>query len=633
MSAKTTHPVMRTVLGIIALILIVALGNILVGSLGIGHRGVDFTENKVHSLSDGTKSILHELGAPVVIRYYATRNTAYMPEELKLHMRHVDDLLKEYANLSNGKLQVQDLDPQPDTDAEDSANLDGITGQRINDENLYFGLAISCLDKSTRIPFLDPNDESMLEYQLSKAIAEVSTTKKPVIGVMSALNLEGSPAMMQGQQGSPPWIIYEQLKQTYEVKNLGMTPGPIDPKEVKVLLLFHPAEITPAAEFSVDQYLLQGGTVVACLDAFSWAAQRTGGNPMMGGGTPPTSTLPTLLKNWGVTFETSQVVADGKYATTEPTREGDRKAVGILTLPKEAMAKDDVITRGLDSITVYFPGGFTRTGAAGITMNTLLKSSDQSALVDPMKAMRLDPQLETSLDIQGRAYDLALSLTGNFKTAFPDGDPAYAEKPKKGEPPRDDSKKPESLKEATAAGHVFLIGDVDAFYDSTAYRSQNMGNMQMVSPANGNAPFLLNLLDQASGSSHLIGTRSRAATHRPFTVVEDMENEFNKTVGKKIAALEKQRDEASQKISSLQSQRSRGSELYLSPAQEEEAKKFREQQVNASKEIRGLQKDLKRQKEDLYGRIKGLNIVVVPAAVAIFALGLFITRRSLTRAR
>ncbi len=140
-----------------------------------------------------------------------------MPEELKLHMRRVDDLLKEYASLSKGKLRIENLDPQPDTDAEDSANLDGINGQRMDDQNLYFGLAISCLDRTSVIPFIDPRDETMLEYHLSKAIAEVSTPAKAKIGIMSALNLKGAPAMMPGQPPTPGWVIYQQLKQSFDL--------------------------------------------------------------------------------------------------------------------------------------------------------------------------------------------------------------------------------------------------------------------------------------------------------------------------------------------------------------------------------------------------------------------------------
>jgi ABC-type uncharacterized transport system involved in gliding motility auxiliary subunit len=626
---KSNSPITRATVAVIALVAIAIFANWLVSLSSFGNRGADFTEKQIHTLSDGTRAILSEIGAPVVLRYYASRNTDYMPEEIKLHMRRVDDLLKEYASLSKGKLRIENLDPQPDTDAEDSANLDGINGQRMDDQNLYFGLAISCLDKTSVIPFIDPRQETMLEYQLSKAIAEVSAPSKPKIGVMSALSLKGEPAGMPGQQAAPGWVIYQQLKQSFDIEDIPMTTTTIDPKSIKVLLLFHPAEITPEAEYAVDQYLLGGGTVVACLDAFSVAAQMSGGgNPMMGtAGTPTSSTLPTLLKSWGVSFESGKVLADPTYSTRMA---GNRDALAVLTLTKEAMPQtDSVITKDLDSVTLFLPGAFTVNATEGIKANTLIKSSNGSGFVDSVRASQLDPALSTSFRPAGTAYDLVTYLSGNFKTAFPDGKPQAAA-PADGAQPEQNAA---HIKESSSPGHVFLIADVDAFYDRFAYNVQNFGGVQMASPINGNASLLFNLLDQATGSKHLIGSRSRSAIRRPFTVVQKMEADFNKQVGTKIEEFQEKQKVAQQKLSDLQTQKSRGSELYLSPEQEAEIRKLRKEQVEYSKLIREQEKDLRRQKDKLAGKITLLNVAVMPMLVTLFGLGLFIQRRRSTRAR
>ena len=626
---KSNSPITRATVAVIALVAIAIFANWLVSLSSFGNRGADFTEKQIHTLSDGTRAILGEIGAPVVLRYYASRNTDYMPEEIKLHMRRVDDLLKEYASLSKGKLRIENLDPQPDTDAEDSANLDGINGQRMDDQNLYFGLAISCLDKTSVIPFIDPRQETMLEYQLSKAIAEVSAPSKPKIGVMSALSLKGEPAGMPGQQAAPGWVIYQQLKQSFDIEDIPMTTTTIDPKSIKVLLLFHPAEITPEAEYAVDQYLLGGGTVVACLDAFSVAAQMSGGgNPMMGtAGTPTSSTLPTLLKSWGVSFESGKVLADPTYSTRMA---GNRDALAVLTLTKEAMPQtDSVITKDLDSVTLFLPGAFTITGGSGVSANSLIKSTTGSGFVDSARASQLDPALSTSFRPSGTVYDLVTYLNGTFKSAFPDGKPQAAA-PADGAQPEQNAA---HIKESSSPGHVFLIADVDAFYDRFAYNVQNFGGVQMASPINGNASLLFNLLDQATGSKHLIGSRSRSAIRRPFTVVQKMEADFNKQVGTKIEEFQEKQKVAQQKLSDLQTQKSRGSELYLSPEQEAEIRKLRKEQVEYSKLIREQEKDLRRQKDKLAGKITLLNVAVMPMLVTLFGLGLFIQRRRSTRAR
>ena len=628
---KITHPVTRSAFGVAALVAIAVLANWLVSLTPLGNRGADFTEKQIHTLSDGTRAILGELDTPVVIRYYASRSSDYMPEEIKLHMRRVDDLLKEYASLSDGKLRIENLDPQPDTDAEDSANLDGISGQRMDDQNLYFGLAVSCLDKTSVIPFIDPRDETMLEYHLSKAVAEVSTPVKPRIGIMSALDLKGGPAMMPGQPPKTPWVIYQQLKQSFELEDIPMEAKEIDASSIKVLLLFHPAGITPETEFAIDQYLLNGGTVVACLDAFSVAAQMTGGgNPMMGmGGAPTTSTLPTLLKGWGASFESGKVLADPAFATRLA---GDRMGMAVLTLNRDAMPQDDnVVTKDLESVTFFLPGAFTITGGAGVAANSLIKSTTGAGFVDAMLASQLDPSLTTTFRPSGTAYDLVTHLSGTFKTAFPDGKPG-AEAPKENDEKKGDEK-PAWLKEGANPGNVFLIADVDAFYDRFAYNVQQFGGMQMASPVNGNSSLLFNLLDQAVGSKHLIGSRSRSAIRRPFTVVQTMEAEFNKQVGTKIEEFQEKQKAAQEKLNELQSQKSRGSELYLSPEQEAEMQKLRKEQVEYAKLIREQEKDLRRQKDKLAGRITLLNTAIMPSIVILIGFGLFIQRRRSTRAR
>lgn len=631
---KITHPVTRSAFGVAALVAIAVLANWLVSLTPLGNRGADFTEKQIHTLSDGTRAILSELDTPVVIRYYASRSSDYMPEEIKLHMRRVDDLLKEYASLSkDGRLRIENLDPQPDTDAEDSANLDGINGQRMDDQNLYFGLAVSCLDKTSVIPFIDPRDETMLEYHLSKAIAEVSTPVKPKIGIMSALDLKGAPAMMPGQRPASPWVIYQQLQQSFQLEDVPMEAKEIDANSIKVLLVFHPAGITPEAEFAIDQYLLNGGTVVACLDAYSVAAQMAGGgNPMMGGGTPATSTLPTLLKAWGVSFESNKVLADPVYATRLA---GDRMGLAVLTLNSESMPQNDnVVTKDLESVTFFLPGAYTLTGGGGVSANSLIKSTNGAGFVDSMRAAQLDPALTTTFRPSGTAYDLVTHLHGTFKTAFPDGKPGE-EKAKEDDKDKEkkEEAKPSWLKEASAPGNVFLIADVDAFNDRFAYNVQQFGGMQMASPINGNASLLFNLLDQAVGSKHLIGSRSRSAIRRPFTVVQKMEAEFNKQVGTKIEEFQEKQKAAQQKLSQLQAQKSSGNELYLSPEQEAEIRKLRKEQVEYSKLIREQEKDLRRQKDKLAGKITLLNTAVMPFIVILFGLGLFIQRRRATRAR
>lgn len=636
-SQQLNNPITRAGLGITALILIVFLSNWLISLTSFGTKGADFTEDKIHTLSSGTKNILSKLDAPVTIRYYASRKTEALPRETKLFIKRVDDLLKEYVQLSNGRLRVENLDPQPDTDAEDSASLDGIQTQNIAQyENAALGLAISCLDQTTRIN-IDPFDvnalddqETMFEYNISRSISEVSAVAKPVLAIMSPLSLKAAPAMMPGHPPQQGWVMYQQLSQTYKVKDLDMSATEI-PSEVKVLMLVHPAGITEATEFAIDQFVLKGGTLVACLDPYSFeAAQSGGGNPMMrSAGITTSSTLPKLLSAWKINFESSRSLADGKYRTM---LRGNQPGYAILSLPKESLVdRENVITKNINDLFFVLTGGFTNQGNNGLNVTSLVRSSDQAGFVNSEQAAQFSPNLVIE---DRRQYDLVLHLNGKFKTAFPDGDPSQKKDDTKKEDKDASKEKPsEALKEASSVGNVFLIADTDAFSNQGAYRIQNLGGMQAAMPYNGNSALLLNVIDQAASSSDLIGARSRASSRRPFTLIREMEARAEQKVGDEIASYRKEEEAAGQRLSELQMQKSNSKDLYASPEQEAEIKKLRQQQVEFARKIRDKQKDLKRDKDQLTANLTLLNLAVVPTFILLAGIGVATSRRKNVRAR
>lgn len=627
--AKITHPVSRAILGIIAVILIVLFTNWLVSSTSLGNRTIDLTEDRRHTLTEGTKAILKELDSPVIIRYYATRKSEAMPRRIKTYIRKVDDLLKRYTHLSGGKIRIEHLDPQPDTDAEDSANLDGISGQRLNDENLYFGISISCLDQQTTIPFLDPNDETMLEYHLSSAIANVSTFEKIKVGLMSTLPLQGSPAMMPGQQPQQPWIIYQLLQQRYDLQYLGMTPSALDPEQIPVLLLIHPAGISRETEFLIDQYLLKGGVVIACLDAFALSAPQ--GDPRMGGmgGVPPSSSLPSLLKAWGVGMDSMSVIADGKYASDFGD---DARMYSHLQLSSEAISsQEEIITRGFENLYFALAGGFTVHGDGGVSVETLVKSSNNVILIPGQNALRPDPGLFARSAPTGERYGLVLRLNGKFTTAFPEGNPSPQQKGlESGDSHTGDAKPQDAapLTEALTDSTVYLISDADFLFDRACFQ-QVGGNYLAV---NNNAALLQNILDQCTGSKHLIGSRSRAATIRPFTLIKEMETNFEQQIREDIEKSRVAMENIVNQLQQLQAEKSQGKALVLSPEQEDKIRELQAEQVRLRRELREKQKGLQARKDQLYSKIRWMTVAITPGFVALTGLCVWIIRRRKTRA-
>ena len=432
-----------SVVGIVAMALILLAINVIAAR---GKQRIDLTEERAYTLSQGTREILAKLDTPIVIRYYATRGENAMPVYLKTYAQRVEDLLSEYRQASKGQIEVQKLDPVPDSDAEDSAKLDGVEGQamQLGAEPIYLGLSVSMLDQKEAIPFLTPDRERLLEYDISRAITRVMTPEKPVVGVMSPLPVQGmqmNPMMARmGQQGgAPPWVFLSELQRDFTVKPIEMTVDVI-PDDVKTLVLIHPKAITDAAQYALDQFVLRGGKLMVFLDPLSVLdrSAQMGGMGMPG---QSSSNLEKLLKAWGLSFDATKVVADLDYVAR--TRQG--RAPTALALTEKAMNKDDVLTANIDSMFYVFGGAFTGTPAEGLTQTVLIKSSKNSQLVDPMSAQFGGEQIIKDFAGSGVEHALAVRLAGKFKTAFPEGKPKAAtpEEPKpEGETPEE--KKPDA---------------------------------------------------------------------------------------------------------------------------------------------------------------------------------------------
>ena len=148
--------------GVVAVLVLAIAVNFIASAV---NKRADFTEENLYTLSEGTRAILGDLDTPVTLRFYFSKDAAQLPVHLKSYAQRVEDILKEYRVAGRGNIVVEKLNPKPDSDAEDSANLDGVHGQPIGmtGDRVYLGVAINCLDETVALPFLSPDRENLLE--------------------------------------------------------------------------------------------------------------------------------------------------------------------------------------------------------------------------------------------------------------------------------------------------------------------------------------------------------------------------------------------------------------------------------------------------------------------------------------
>jgi len=609
--------------GLVAAFMILVLANFVVGAV---RARLDLTQGKLYTLSEGTRTILGKLEGPVKIRLYFSQSDVPLP--IKAYGRRVEDMLAEFRQAGRGKVLVEKLDPEPDSEAEDSAALEGVEAQVApSGDKFYLGASVSYADRKIALPALALDREPLLEYDLTRAIARATTTTKPVVGVMSALPVFGMPpSQFTGGQPMEPQVFIGELRRDYTVKRVSLDADRID-DDIKVIVVIHPRGIGDKAQYALDQFVLRGGKLIAFLDPHAYFDQMGGMAAGMGGGGTPSS-LDKLLKAWGLGFDTGKVVLDMRYLTGA----GTRTLPTLLSLNDTAFAANDIATARLGSLLMPFAGAFTGKPAANLNETVLIKSSSYSQLVDSFSATAQGETAVRAFKPSGTQYALAVRLTGKFKTAFPGGRPedkggakATATKPAseaKSEAPQ--------LKESAADNAVVLVGDSDFINDGAAVQIQEIFGQRIVIPRNGNLAFAEALVDQFAGDPALIKLRSRASAARPFTVIRDMEARAQQAYLGKIKELEDNLNQTQEKLNALQKGRGPGAGAILTAEQQSELENFRRKAAETRLTLKEVRRDLRADSEALQFWTKVLNIALMPILVALFGIAFAIVRRRRT---
>ena len=590
---------------------------------------IDFTAESLYTLSKGSKAVLSKLDKEVTIKYYFSSSSAEVPMALKTYAQQVQNLLKEYELAGGGNLSLEAYDPKPDSDAEEWAQRYGIEPQTVNPlgAGVYFGLVAVCGEHEETLSRLSPRSESTLEYDITRLVTRVAWPERPVIGLMTSLKgvLGGQPdqmAMMQGRQPDPGWAAFGELAKDYDVRAIEPTAEKID-DDVKTLVVLHAKDLSEKTLFAIDQFVIRGGRLIACVDPMSvmdLIASRQQQNPMMMqmGGQDGPSTLGKLFDAWGVTFDTSKIVADLAASTRLGAGNGRAEEnPAFLSLGVANMSKSDLVVSGLTQVMLPFSGAFTFAKTEGIEVEPLILSSKEDAcLIDKMGAQFGMQSMMRDLKPDGVQRTLAARLTGTFKTAFPKG-PDWKE--------GSTNEVPEVI--ASGKGAVVLFGDSDFLADNFCVQVQNTIFGRIAQPMNDNLVLFQNLIEQYAGREELIGVRSRGPSDRPFTVVKDLEAKAMAQWQRQQEEFQAELEKTQQRLQALQQQKSGNERMLLSREQQEEIVAIRKKQAETRRKLKNVRKELTGDIDRLGLTLKTINILGMPVLLIAFGIIRGIRRR------
>ncbi len=582
---------------------------------------LDVTEDRLYTIAKGTRSVLDGLQDPVRIKYYFSRSSPELTPNLKTYAQRVQELLEEIEAVSGGSVTVEVFDPKPDSDEEDWAQKYGITPVTLpSGTPVYFGAVVMVLDQEVALPFFDPRRERFLEYDLTLAIHKAALTQAEKVGLLSSLNLQGGPPVMQGQPPMEKWAFVTELEKIVNVEVLETTVEEI-PEDISLLLVIHPKGFSDRARYALDQYVLHGGRVILLLDSNSRA---DGMSPMNRMSQQPImqSRLPGLLEAWGIAYEPEKVVGDFQYATQVNTQVGVLRFPVWMSITKDALVQDHPLTTQLESLLFVEGGSVAKAEGSSVEVTPLLKTTKDSGTLDAMTLRYVQPQqLIRDLKPDQQERLLMALFTDTFKTAFPEGRPP--KEPKQGEDATPDvPMKREHLAEAKARNSILVITDSDFLSDSFSVQKMNFLGKTIIQPTNDNLNLMLNAVEYLSGSEALMSIRSRGQFSRPFTRLLAMQRDAQIKYQAEEQLLLAKLEEVQKRLSSLQQRtgKSGRKEVILPPEVQEEIRQFRDEERQTRRKLREVRKILRQDIESLGNTLFLLNLVAVPLLIGVFGI-------------
>lgn len=589
---------------------------------------LDLTEDQLFTLSDGTKELLSAMDEPVDVRLYYSRRFNEIGPDIARHATRVSELLGEYERLSGGKVRVEVFDPQPFSPEEDLAVSDGLQGLPFDQsgDRVYFGVAgTNSTDDRDSIGYLAPERGPFLEYDLTRLIHNLANPDKARVGILSDLPLQGT--QFDNYQ---PWLIVDGMRQFFDVRFIDRDDKKL-PEDMEVLVIAAVHFFNNSIAYAIDQFVLNGGRILAFVDPFAEAMAMAG--PQAGQLPPPgvgIAAMEPLMTAWGVEMPVGKFVANSDDAVRVgfPDPESGQQVavdyVAWLNLQGDRFKRDDTVSAQLQRIVVTSAGAFLPIEGATTTLEPLIFTSKNSNLMSVFDiGQQPNPiTLIERFESEDKSYAIAVRVSGDFKTAFPDGPP---------EEVLDAAEDAEAVKnahlmESKVPLNAILVGDADFLADRSWARVQDIGGQRLAIPNANNADFAINALDNLRGSQALVGLRGRGLSVRPFQIIVDMRQAADDKFRAKEQELLASIEVIDQNIQRLQREE-QATGVLLTGAQQGEIDNLRVQILGNRRDLREVQRSLRNDVEALESKVRIINIWAVPLVIAIFAVLLaFVSR-------
>ena len=577
----------------------------------------DFTENRLYTLSDGTRNILNGLNEAITLTYFVS-NTGFQDYPMvRAYANRVEDFLREYQRLSNEKVNLRIVYPESFSEEEDAAVGYGLEGLSNRDGlQTYLGLVgFNSVGDTEVIPFFFPEREELLEYDVTRLIYKLDNRDSKKVGIISSLPVQGT----AGSGGnSQTWYSISQLEHFFDVQHLPVSESAI-PEDISTLILIHPYDYSNDLLYSIDQFVLSGRSLLLLTDPYSEIlASILSSVPQMSVNDRG-SDLNFLTKNWGVEMVEEKIVGDLPIAAR--VLEGDGSSGQTVDYPvwmniqPGQFNRNDVITANLGNVIMATAGQLNIDPESTLDIDPLILSSKAAKLYDVdqiANATKLRDLLDDYKE-GGTEIPMAVRIQGKVTSGFTD--------PFKAGTQSANQVDQDSGHIGSGRINVIMIADTDFLHDRFWIRSQQILGQMLSYAEASNGELFHGAIDNLTGGNDLIALRSRGSFSRPFeriqNVRQDAEREFLEQESKLLEEL--------QRIENLlveyrNSQNERQTDLILTEEQRDEFNQIRNNQIEIRKELRKVRRNLTEVIDAIEWKIVLINLLLVPIIVAVIGV-------------
>ncbi len=329
---------------------------------------LDWTQGGRYSLSRASKKLVRNLPDPVIFRAYISGG---LPQPYESNARYLVDLLGEYRAAAGSKVRVEARDPESSPKTKEDAQRAGVAPIRITQmasdqfqiREGFLGLAIFYQDKQEVMPFI--KDADGLEYEITSRLRKMSRTERKVLGLVTGHG-ETSPGQLREGVGAK---LFDAFQVTTVELSTRTSASP------DVLFVVNPQRKFSDSELDILDARVSSGTPAA------FFLGKKAVNLQNFRALPYSTGLDDFLAHYGVRVGDDFVLDAQCQQVSIQSRQGGYTVSNIINYPLFILSRPDgghPLTKSLEALAFPFAHSLIPTGAPGMTVTGLAKSSPHS---------------------------------------------------------------------------------------------------------------------------------------------------------------------------------------------------------------------------------------------------------------